>query len=81
MRAYDVEKDQFSDFVLSRIEAASVSQEDCPHPRPDAQWQQITALKLQADPALNARQREQVWLRWWPKSQNRFNCELVTVSR
>jgi predicted DNA-binding transcriptional regulator YafY len=60
MRAYDVEKDQFSDFVLSRIEAASVSQEDCPHPRPDAQWQQITALKLQADPALNARQREQV---------------------
>lgn len=60
MRAYDVEKDRFSDFVLSRIEAAIVSQEECPDPRPDALWQQIAALKLQADPTLTARQREQI---------------------
>lgn len=60
MRAYDVEKDQFSDFVLSRIETASVSQEECPRSRPDSLWQQIAALKLQADPTLTARQREQI---------------------
>ncbi|GGA32030.1 MULTISPECIES: WYL domain-containing protein [Rhodobacterales] len=60
MRAFDLEKDRYSDFVLSRIEVANVSSNQCPDLRPDTQWHQLIKMKLQAEPGLTARQKEQV---------------------
>ncbi|APX12433.1 WYL domain-containing protein [Tateyamaria omphalii] len=60
MRAYDVEKDRFSDFVLSRIETANAFQEQFRQPRPDTLWEEKTALRLQAENNLSPKQREQI---------------------
>jgi len=60
MRAYDLDKDRFSDFVLSRIEFASVLSEQGPQLRTDKLWHEVVTLRLQAEPSLTTRQKEQV---------------------
>jgi len=60
MRAFDLEKDRYSDFVLSRIEVTNISSNRCPDLRPDTQWHEVIKIKLQAEPELTARQKEQV---------------------
>lgn len=60
MRAYDLEKDRFSDFVLSRIETADASDQQCEKASEDASWHNRVKLKLEPASELSSRQKEQI---------------------
>ena len=58
MRAFEFEKERYSDFVLSRIKSAeptAIPMLDVPR---DAVWDTFVDLVLKADPALDSTQRE-----------------------
>lgn len=68
MRAYDLGKDRYSDFVLSRIEVAGASTEQCEQLREDTSWHTRVALKLEPDSKLNSRQKEQIEIEYGMQS-------------
>jgi predicted DNA-binding transcriptional regulator YafY len=60
MRAFDADKERYSDFVLSRIEKIKLgarSKADFPK---DEKWSSFVDLKLQPDPSLSERQKRQL---------------------
>ena len=60
MRAFDADKERYSDFVLSRIEKIKLgahSKADFPQ---DEKWSSFVDLKLQPDPSLSERQKRQL---------------------
>lgn len=64
MRAYDIDKGRYSDFVLSRIETIEVR--DCVETEfsPDDEWLSEVALCLQPDPKLSERRRKRLELEY-----------------
>jgi predicted DNA-binding transcriptional regulator YafY len=60
MRAFDADKERYSDFVLSRIEKIKLgacSKGDLPQ---DEKWSSFVDLKLQPDPTFSDRQKRQL---------------------
>lgn len=60
MRGYDVDKDRFSDFVISRFETVSLLDsvlEDTPE---DDAWNTEVQIKFKVDPAVSQRQKQRL---------------------
>ncbi len=64
MRAYDMAKNRFSDFVLSRLESAKLGSEEADGLPEDSNWQQIVPLELKVSEGLSERQRSRVELEY-----------------
>lgn len=60
MRAFDGDKERYSDFVLSRIEKIKLHDSDEVDLPEDAEWSSFVELKLRPDPALSARRKERL---------------------
>ena len=64
MRAFDKDKERFSDFVLSRIEKISLKDCDAENIPEDIQWSSFIQLELQPDPELSKRQKERLQIEY-----------------
>ena len=60
MRAFDGDKNRYSDFVLSRVEKVATNADNDQELPEDEEWSNIVDLRLQPDPALSDRQRERL---------------------
>lgn len=60
MRAFDGDKNRYSDFVLSRIEKITTKKDNDQELPEDKEWSKIVNLRLQPDPTLGDRQRERL---------------------
>lgn len=60
MRAFDGDKNRYSDFVLSRIEKIATKADNDQELPEDEEWSNIVDLRLQPDQALSDRQRERL---------------------
>lgn len=58
MRAFDADKERFSDFVLSQIEKIKIKDTTPPDVPEDKIWQSFLYLTLEPDPTLKKRQKE-----------------------
>lgn len=58
MRAYDGDKDRFSDFVFSRIKKIELCDADVDRVPSDEKWNSFIELRLQPDPKLSGPQKE-----------------------
>jgi len=58
MRAYDGDKERFSDFVFSRIEKIELNEAGVDDVPEDEIWNSFIKLRLQPDPELSDRQKE-----------------------
>ncbi|PSM19865.1 WYL domain-containing protein [Nitratireductor sp. StC3] len=64
MRAFDADKGRYSDFVLSRVDKIKIVEHERDELPEDLSWQTFVALRLQPDPALPRRQKEQLQLEY-----------------
>lgn len=71
MRAYDCEKERYSDYVLSRLEEIALSESPAPPAPYDEAWNFVVDLRLCPDPSLNERRRERLAAEY-----EMVNCEL-----
>lgn len=64
IRAYDVDNDRYSDFVLSRIEKIRKARSSDANVPDDKAWNTFVDLRLKPDPALTKRQKEQLQIEY-----------------
>jgi predicted DNA-binding transcriptional regulator YafY len=64
MRAYDIEKERHSDFVLSRLDEISLDVVPSRQAPLDESWRSIVELRLCPDPSLSQRRRERLELEY-----------------
>jgi predicted DNA-binding transcriptional regulator YafY len=64
MRAFDGDKDRYSDFVLSRIEKINLKECEVTNLPEDTNWSSHVPLCLQPDPTLSDRQKERLQIEY-----------------
>ncbi|UTW51919.1 WYL domain-containing protein [bacterium SCSIO 12827] len=64
MRAFDSDKNRYSDFVLSRIEKIAVREDDVAELPEDTSWRSFISLCFQPDPKLSKRQKERLQIEY-----------------
>lgn len=64
MRAFDSDKERYSDFVLSRIEKITAQECDVSEIPEDIRWSSFIDIRLQPDPELSERQKERLQIEY-----------------
>lgn len=64
IRAYDLDNQRYSDFVLSRIEKIQTVDREPPELPPDERWSSYVSLCFRPDPDLSDRQRQRLELEY-----------------
>jgi len=64
MRAFDRDKERYSDFVLSRIEKITAKECDASDLPEDTAWSTFTKIRLQPDPDLSQRQKDRLQIEY-----------------